>query len=66
VEEISTLYERVAVRFQWQAGDVILLDNMMVAHSRDPFGGTRKILVAMADMITQQEAMNVSALKATV
>jgi len=50
VEEISELYEQVAVRFQWQPGDVIMLDNMMVAHSRDPFEGARKVLVAMAEI----------------
>ncbi|HTK10957.1 MAG TPA: TauD/TfdA family dioxygenase [Ktedonobacteraceae bacterium] len=53
VAEIGELYEQQAVRFQWQAGDVILLDNMMVAHSRDPFEGSRKILVAMAEVINQ-------------
>lgn len=55
VAEISELYERLAIRFQWQAGDVIMLDNMLVAHARDPFGGKRKILVAMADLITQKD-----------
>ncbi|HZO73995.1 MAG TPA: TauD/TfdA family dioxygenase [Ktedonobacteraceae bacterium] len=53
--EISRLYEEQAVRFQWASGDVILLDNMMVAHARDPFGGTRKILVAMAELMSQKE-----------
>src|SRR5581483_709315 len=57
VAEISALYERLAVRFQWQAGDVIMLDNMMVAHSRDPFEGTRKILVAMADIAYQKDIL---------
>lgn len=55
VAEISALYDQQAVRFQWQAGDVILLDNMMVAHSRDPFEGTRKILVAMAELVSAQD-----------
>jgi alpha-ketoglutarate-dependent taurine dioxygenase len=54
ISEISTLYEQIAIRFQWQAGDTILLDNMMVAHARDPFEGNRKILVAMADMVSLQ------------
>lgn len=54
VAEISELYEQQAVRFQWQAGDIILLDNMMVAHARDPFAGSRKILVAMAEVVTQK------------
>ncbi|GHO80007.1 syrP protein [Ktedonobacter sp. SOSP1-85] len=55
VAEISELYERIAVRFQWQAGDVIMLDNMRIAHARDPFDGTRKILVAMADIVYQKD-----------
>lgn len=55
VAEISALYDKLAVRFQWQAGDTILLDNMMIAHARDPFEGTRKILVAMADIVYQKD-----------
>lgn len=53
VEEIGALYERTAVRFPWQEGDLIMLDNMLVAHARDPFVGPRKIVVAMGDMIAQ-------------
>lgn len=60
VEEISALYEQQARRFQWQAGDVILLDNMLTAHARDPFAGTRKILVAMAEIVQQQDMPAVS------
>jgi alpha-ketoglutarate-dependent taurine dioxygenase len=55
VQEIGELYEKVAVRFRWQASDVIILDNMMIAHARDPFEGTRKILVAMADIVQQKD-----------
>ncbi|WP_025214734.1 non-ribosomal peptide synthase/polyketide synthase [Pseudomonas brassicacearum] len=47
---IGELYEACAVRFDWHKGDVILLDNMLVAHARDPFEGPRKIVVAMGDM----------------
>lgn len=60
VAEISDLYERQAARFAWKAGDVILLDNMMVAHARDPFVGTRKILVAMAEIVFQRDLLEVS------
>jgi alpha-ketoglutarate-dependent taurine dioxygenase len=55
VAEISELYEKFAVRFSWQAGDVILLDNMLIAHARDPFKGERKILVAMTDIVQQKD-----------
>jgi alpha-ketoglutarate-dependent taurine dioxygenase len=57
VQEISALYDEQAVRFQWQAGDVIMLDNMMVSHSRDPFEGPRKILVAMAEIVADNEVL---------
>jgi alpha-ketoglutarate-dependent taurine dioxygenase len=55
MEHVGEVYESNAVRFQWQAGDLVTLDNMLVAHARDPFVGERKILVALGDMITDQE-----------
>lgn len=58
VEEISALYNQLAVRFPWQPKDVILVDNMTVAHSRDPFEGTRKVLVAMAEIVTQLQLVS--------
>ena len=60
VAEISAVYEQLAVRFQWQAGDVIMLDNMMTAHARDPFEGTRKNLVAMAEVVYQKDIVSQS------
>jgi alpha-ketoglutarate-dependent taurine dioxygenase len=43
------------VRFQWQKGDMVTLDNMLVAHARDPFVGPRRILVALGDLITAEQ-----------
>ena len=48
IEHLLTTYEEHAVRVPWEAGDMIMLDNMLLSHGRAPFTGKRKILVAMA------------------
>ncbi|WP_317925052.1 non-ribosomal peptide synthetase [Cupriavidus sp. TA19] len=52
---IGELYEACAVRFDWQRGDVVMLDNMLAAHARDPYEGPRKIVVAMGDMFDRAQ-----------
>jgi alpha-ketoglutarate-dependent taurine dioxygenase len=49
INEISEAYEREKIAFPWQTGDILMLDNMLVAHGRNPFVGDRKVLVAMGD-----------------
>lgn len=60
MEEILDVYRRLEVAFPWQAGDVLLLDNMSAAHGRNPFTGTRQIMVAMGDMTSFDELPAVS------
>jgi hypothetical protein len=36
------------VIFPWQAGDLLVLDNILAMHGRKPFHGERRVLVAMA------------------
>ena len=55
MDHVGEMYEKYAVRFQWQEGDLISLDNMLVAHARDPYVGPRKIVVALGDMIDGAE-----------
>jgi alpha-ketoglutarate-dependent taurine dioxygenase len=47
--EIKRTYEEVAVEFMWERGDVLLLDNMLMAHGRRSFTGSRRVLVGMAE-----------------
>lgn len=49
MEELRSLYHSETLSFPWRAGDVLLLDNMLVAHGREPFRGSRKVVVGMAD-----------------
>jgi len=51
MDHIGEIYEKNAVRFQWRAGDMVTLDNMITAHARDPYVGPRKIVVALGDIV---------------
>jgi alpha-ketoglutarate-dependent taurine dioxygenase len=46
-------YAAEAVVFPWQAGDILMLDNMLVAHGREPYAGARRVLVGMAGPVSR-------------
>jgi len=49
LENIREAFRSETISFPWQASDVLLIDNMLVAHGRNSFQGPRKVLVAMTD-----------------
>ncbi|MFE2102953.1 MULTISPECIES: TauD/TfdA family dioxygenase [unclassified Streptomyces] len=49
VQLLNTTYEQHTRREPWQAGDLMLVDNLRTAHSREPFTGERQVLVGMAE-----------------
>jgi hypothetical protein len=51
MEYIDKLYWELCVAFPWQVGDMIMVENMLVAHARKPYVGPRKICVAMGEMV---------------
>jgi alpha-ketoglutarate-dependent taurine dioxygenase len=48
---LNGVYQAKTTREPWQAGDLMLVDNIRSAHSREPFTGPREVLVGMADPV---------------
>ena len=48
LDEVRAAIEAEKRLFPWRKGDVLMLDNLLVAHGREPFSGARRIAVAMA------------------
>jgi alpha-ketoglutarate-dependent taurine dioxygenase len=51
VELLNEVNEAHTAREPWQAGDLMLVDNIRTAHSREPYEGPREVLVGMADAV---------------
>jgi alpha-ketoglutarate-dependent taurine dioxygenase len=48
LELIRSIYEQTKIKFAWRKNDLLLLDNMLFTHGREPYTGARKVLVGMA------------------
>lgn len=55
LDAIRAAYAAEEVVFPWEEGDLLLLDNMLVAHARKPFAGPRRIVVGMAEPVEAQD-----------
>jgi alpha-ketoglutarate-dependent taurine dioxygenase len=55
LEEIRQAYLQETIIFPWREGDILMLDNMLTAHGRKPFTGSRKVVVAMAGAFSSQD-----------
>ncbi|MBT5390677.1 MAG: TauD/TfdA family dioxygenase [Alphaproteobacteria bacterium] len=47
LNRIREIYSQDKIKFKWQRGDIMVLDNILMAHSREPYKGERKVVVAM-------------------
>jgi alpha-ketoglutarate-dependent taurine dioxygenase len=48
MELIRSAHEQTKIKFAWRKDDLLLLDNMLFTHGREPYTGARKVLVGMA------------------
>ena len=55
VELLNQIYTDQTAREPWQAGDLLLVDNVRTAHSREAFVGPREVLVGMAEPVRPTE-----------
>jgi amino acid adenylation domain-containing protein len=60
MEHIAELYDKLGVSFPWAKHDVLMLNNMLVAHSRNPYAGERKIVVALGNLVNKEELVATS------
>ncbi|MFJ7205956.1 amino acid adenylation domain-containing protein [Streptomyces sp. NPDC098789] len=49
---INAVYEKHTLREPWRAGDLLIVDNLRMAHSREPYEGDREIAVVLGDPVT--------------
>lgn len=54
-DHLRQAYLAEMVSFDWQPGDVLLIDNVLTFHAREAFEGPRRVLVAMADPYTRPD-----------
>lgn len=57
IDHIRNVYQDLESSFSWKPGDVMLLDNVLTAHARNPFSGERKLLVTMGDMVSYDDLL---------
>jgi alpha-ketoglutarate-dependent taurine dioxygenase len=49
IAHLHEAYDGVTADCEWQSGDLLVMDNMLAAHGRRPYQGTRRVIVAMGD-----------------
>jgi alpha-ketoglutarate-dependent taurine dioxygenase len=55
IDHVAGVYRELAEDVAWRRGDLLLVDNMRVAHGRKAFRAPRRILVAMAESVSAAE-----------
>ena len=60
LDALQVAYKQAEKAFSWQKGDILMLDNMLMAHGRNSYVGPRKIAVAMGEIMTESKLKTLS------
>lgn len=55
LDQLRSAYLQAKVKQPWQAMDILLLDNVLAAHGREPYAGPRRVHVAMSQPRTEDD-----------
>lgn len=58
IRHINDAFDAELIMFSWQEGDLHLIDNIRIAHARQPFTGERLILVALKELYVPPDSAN--------
>ncbi|GGX53442.1 TauD/TfdA family dioxygenase [Streptomyces noursei] len=62
VDLINAVYDAHTVCEPWRRGDLLVIDNVRMAHSREPYEGEREVLVSMGGPFQPQPPRSVTPL----
>jgi alpha-ketoglutarate-dependent taurine dioxygenase len=51
VELVNDVYDQLTVREAWREGDLLLVDNVRMAHSREPYRGRREVGLVLCEPV---------------
>ncbi|MET3878894.1 TauD/TfdA family dioxygenase [Chitinophaga sp. OAE865] len=49
LDAVREAYDQVMFKFDWESGDLLMIDNLAYTHGRESYTGSRNLLVAMSE-----------------
>jgi alpha-ketoglutarate-dependent taurine dioxygenase len=58
--QLQQAYVAEKILFDWREGDILVVDNMLCSHGREPFQGERRVLTAMSELSAASSVVSVT------